>query len=243
LLPKHRQHVSSREHGDEQDSRTHAADSPRRLGGCGPFVKRHLRVSKKWLAPFGWLPSLRRANVVLAMPTPNARFARLLFVLVSLSLAACASAAREPTTPEGGVKATEAPADADEAKPAAVSPTSPESAEQDFSRAGDELDAMLARMGSSGPSVGTPPKPDTADVQKPATTPTQPVPANAGGTGAGSSTCETVCRAYSSMQNSANRLCELAGHRDPRCLSAQDRLGRAAERLRSACPACEAAKN
>jgi hypothetical protein len=177
--------------------------------------------------------------VVLAMPTPDARFARLLFLLVSLSLAACGSAALEATTPEGGAKATatDAPANAEEAKPAVVTSTSPESAEQDFSRTGDELDAMLARMGSDGPSGGTP------DVKKPATMPTLPAPANAGGTGAGSSTCETVCRAYSSMQNSANRLCELAGHRDPRCLSAQDRLGRAAERVRSACPVCEAAKD
>jgi hypothetical protein len=178
------------------------------------------------------------------MLTFVARFSGLLLVLLPLSLAACASSAPPAdTTPAAQMdsstaEAAPAPAGAD-APSSAIS--SAEAAEQDFSRAGGDLDTMLASL---SPSAS--PRPGTAS--KPPSPATQPAPAGAGATqqstgGGAVSTCETVCRAYSSMQNAATRLCSLAGENDARCTAAQTRLGHAAERLKSACPVCEAAKN
>jgi len=52
--------------------------------------------------------------------------------------------------------------------------------------------------------------------------------------------CDTACRAFSSMQRAAGHLCSIAGDADARCGAARERLQRASERVRAACPACTA---
>lgn len=54
--------------------------------------------------------------------------------------------------------------------------------------------------------------------------------------------CATACRALASMTSSADHLCKLAGEGDGRCEDARGRVRGASARVRSACPACAAAK-
>jgi hypothetical protein len=52
------------------------------------------------------------------------------------------------------------------------------------------------------------------------------------------SPCATACRALASMRRASEHLCALAGDGDPRCGAARERVHRADERVREACPAC-----
>lgn len=53
----------------------------------------------------------------------------------------------------------------------------------------------------------------------------------------GKDKCSVVCKALSSMRNSAQQVCTLAADQ---CASATDRVKKAEERARGACPACAA---
>ncbi len=50
--------------------------------------------------------------------------------------------------------------------------------------------------------------------------------------------CSLACRALGSMQRSAERLCELTGSVDDRCVDVRARVSRATARVTRACPAC-----
>jgi hypothetical protein len=54
-----------------------------------------------------------------------------------------------------------------------------------------------------------------------------------------SKSCVDACRALTSMKNAAERLCAIDP--GPKCEDARDRVARATERVRGACPECAAA--
>lgn len=152
------------------------------------------------------------------------RFGRLVLPFLALGpLAACAasSATQEPLAPTGGVTSAAPPEERPALPPATAAPAAtPELAADDFGRAEQDLDGAIGK--GAAKAEGTPLAAGGADEK----------------TGAGS-VCEGACRAYSSMQRSASRLCDLAGNDDPRCVNAKERLGRARERVQSACPMCD----
>jgi hypothetical protein len=97
-----------------------------------------------------------------------------------------------------------------EASPADA-PASAEEAAQALARAENDLDASLAGRGARAEPLQEGPQ---------------------------AGPCDTACRAFSSMERSAGHLCAITGDADARCSAARDRLQRASERVRAACPAC-----
>ena len=51
--------------------------------------------------------------------------------------------------------------------------------------------------------------------------------------------CQLACRAFGSMQRSADRICAIAGESDERCRRARERVGAASARISSARCACQ----
>lgn len=84
----------------------------------------------------------------------------------------------------------------------------------------------------------------------PAATPTRPADSGAPGEikaqrlgegsdeGGSRNVCEIACRALSSMQRSADHVCELSSEEDERCSRAKSRVSQASERVRAHCTAC-----
>jgi hypothetical protein len=115
---------------------------------------------------------------------------------------------------------------------------------------GDELGRALAELEGAerelGTLLGTPPA-EEADVQPGAESPAPPAaPAHepqrpeAEGLAAGPrDRCKLACRALGSMSRAAGRLCDLAGEREDRCVTARQRVSEARTRVTRACPACQ----
>ncbi|WP_170319919.1 hypothetical protein [Polyangium spumosum] len=158
-----------------------------------------------------------------------------------LALVACAAspppAASSEVAPAGAAAEPEPPPPPTAPVTSKEELSSPEAAEAELLRAETALfgampvtgDMRVAEAGAGADAEQKAPR-------KPAATPAQPSPLSASG---GASACEGACRAYSSMQRAASRLCELAGKEDARCAAAQGKVERATERLKASCPACE----
>lgn len=53
-----------------------------------------------------------------------------------------------------------------------------------------------------------------------------------------SSRCAVACRALASMERAAERLCELSGEDDERCVQARERFAAALDRVEASCSEC-----
>jgi hypothetical protein len=117
-------------------------------------------------------------------------------------------------------------------------------------RAEDELLAALGeRLESEQAQQGyPPPQPGQAapTYAQPAPPPPPAEPealaaegGDADGLGdAPSSRCTVACRALGSMDRAAERLCELSGEEDDRCVAARERVAIAHDRVEASCPTC-----
>ncbi|MDI1449512.1 hypothetical protein [Polyangium sp. 6x1] len=182
------------------------------------------------------------------------RPASLVLALVPLALAACAAAPPSAGAPSTAGEAA-APAEPSPPPPAATAMTE-EKVTSDDLRTPDDAEMELARWESSFLNVmgveasakasgadATPPSP-TQQRKAPGAAPTKPVtPESMSTTGTEDSPCHGACRAYASMKRAATRLCDLAGKEDDRCAAAQQRIDRANERLKAACPRCESIRD
>lgn len=54
------------------------------------------------------------------------------------------------------------------------------------------------------------------------------------------SPCETACKALSSMRRSAERICEIVGEPDARCVRARERVGESSTQVEKAGCVCDA---
>ncbi|MEZ4223614.1 MAG: hypothetical protein R3B13_21880 [Polyangiaceae bacterium] len=107
----------------------------------------------------------------------------------------------------------------------------------------------------SKPTGGQEARPGASVVSKPTTSPAPPpTPAPkteeaAGSAGLGASqqnaipSCDTACKALSSMERSADRICEITGEADERCTRARGRVGSASERVKSSGCTCASDDN
>jgi hypothetical protein len=50
--------------------------------------------------------------------------------------------------------------------------------------------------------------------------------------------CEVACEALTSMLRAVDRLCDLTGQGDERCINARERVNRATARVTEVCPSC-----
>ncbi|HVK70612.1 MAG TPA: hypothetical protein VM694_39430 [Polyangium sp.] len=181
------------------------------------------------------------------------RPASLFLALVPLALIACAAApppAEAPTTAVD-VAAEDAPPASPPPPPAA---TASGKVASDDLRTPDDAETELARWeisflnvmvvadeAKSSAAGAAPPAPPKDAARK---APTKPVtPESMSATGGEESPCHGACRAYASMKRAATRLCDLAGKEDDRCAAAQQRIDRANERLKAACPRCESLRD
>lgn len=132
------------------------------------------------------------------------------------------------------------------AKPAPqLNPQDQESAPEltSAAEAGQALDAAEQQLrqwlsppdGYAQPPATGPQPPGTASgLDHPA--PPLPAPAPEGlSTG---DRCSIACRALASMSRAAERLCELTGEDDDRCVSARTRVAAAEELVYRSCPSC-----
>jgi hypothetical protein len=174
------------------------------------------------------------------------RFRALVSILAAGILSGCAQRAAAP----------EAPADTAPASPDASLASEPmdlDDAALNFERAEAQLDQLLAASGGDGKAAAAPerqaevgadrpgddPAPDSA---KPAGPAPPPATRSRDGAGAGGLSqgggCLRACDALTSMKRSADRLCDLTGGDDPRCVDVTARYDRAERRVTRACAAC-----
>ncbi|MDI1478694.1 hypothetical protein [Polyangium sp. y55x31] len=179
------------------------------------------------------------------------RPASLFLALVPVALAACAAA---PNSEAPATAAVEVPAEPAPPPPSAATATVSSTAASDELRTPDDAQMDLARWEitflnvmvvadeerkSSADAAAPRPQPKRAPAgaAKPVT------PEGMSATGGEESPCHGACRAYASMKRAATRLCDLAGKEDDRCAAAQERIDRANERLKAACPRCESIRD
>jgi hypothetical protein len=139
------------------------------------------------------------------------RWALAPWALLSLFLTAACGGAQRAEGPVGAAGGTVAEAE-----------TSFEQAEQDLQALLTGQDGLAAGAEAHEPPTGD--RPDELSQQK-----ALPQRVNR---------CERACRALASMDRSAERLCQLTGDEDGRCLSVRERVRVAGELVANVCPAC-----
>ncbi|MDI1432019.1 MULTISPECIES: hypothetical protein [Polyangium] len=180
------------------------------------------------------------------------RPASLVLALVPIALVACAAAPKSGEAPATAVDIAAESAESAAPPPPPAATASAKVASDDLRTPDDaatELDRweisflnvmVVADEAKSSAEGAAPPAAPTDAARK---APTKPVAPEATSAGSEESPCHGACRAYASMKRAATRLCDLAGKEDDRCAAAQQRIDRANERLKAACPRCESLRD
>ncbi|MDC3956196.1 hypothetical protein [Polyangium jinanense] len=177
--------------------------------------------------------------------------------LALLALTACAAAPKSSDAPTTATEFAAEPAPAPAPPPPAATAMAPSEVSSDDLRTPDDAQMALSRWEStflnvmgvpdeerkSSAAADAPPAPQHKRAPAAPTKPTTPAPEGMSAAGGDESPCHGACRAYASMKRAATRLCDLAGKEDDRCAAAQERIDRASERLKAACPRCESIRD
>jgi hypothetical protein len=99
---------------------------------------------------------------------------------------------------------------------------------------------------SGGPGYAQPPPAAAprparrrAEEERPADSAAAEAPASAAESEPAENACDLACRAFGSMQRSADRICAIAGEGDARCRRARERVADASARISSAQCTCQ----
>jgi len=114
--------------------------------------------------------------------------------------------------------------------------TTADEAGQALDAAEQQLRQLIAPPDSYAqpPATGPQPPGTAAGVDSPA----PPPPAQPTAEMSAADRCSIACRALASMSRAAERLCELTGEDDDRCVSARARVTAAEELIYRSCPSC-----